>query len=105
MAEQSARVSGKSSLGEALKYSAKHWQRLVRFLSDGCVRTVSNPVLHTNQPIVQDRKATLFAGHDGAAENLGAIASLIESCRLNALDRHAAQGQSAITTEAGPNRS
>lgn len=32
------------------------------------------------------RKNALFAGHDAGAENWATIASLIETCKLNAVD-------------------
>ncbi|SUB12156.1 Uncharacterised protein [Brucella intermedia] len=33
-----------------------------------------------------NRKNALFAGHDAGAENCATIASLIETCKLNAVD-------------------
>ena len=33
-----------------------------------------------------NRKNALFAGHDADAENWATIASLIETCKLNAVD-------------------
>ncbi|TCP73960.1 transposase IS66-like protein [Rhizobium sp. PP-CC-2G-626] len=33
-----------------------------------------------------NRKNALFAGHDAGAENWASIASLIETCKLNAVD-------------------
>ena len=38
------------------------------------------------RPIALTRKNALFAGHDAGAENWATIASLIESCKLNAVD-------------------
>jgi hypothetical protein len=35
------------------------------------------------------RKNALFAGSDGGAENWAVVASLIESCKLNAIDPQA----------------
>ena len=40
-------------------------------------------------PIALNRKNALFAGHDAGAENWGVIASLIETCKLNAVDPRA----------------
>jgi hypothetical protein len=40
-----------------------------------------------------NRKNALFAGHDAGAENWATIASLIETCKLNAVDP-----QSYLTT-------
>ena len=41
------------------------------------------------RPIALNRKNALFAGHDAGAENWAVIASLIETCKMNAIDPHA----------------
>jgi len=43
----------------------------------------------TIRPIALNRKNALFAGHDAGAENRALIASLIETCKLNAVDPQA----------------
>lgn len=84
-----ARVSAKSPLGEALKYVAKYWDGLCRFLDDGHIEIDSNAVERTIRPIALNRKNALFAGHDAGAQNWAMLASLIETCKLNAIDPHA----------------
>lgn len=84
-----ARVSGKSPIGEALKYIAKYWDGLILFLEDGRIELVSNAVERTIRPIALNRKNALFAGHDAGAQNWAMIASLIETCKLNGVDPHA----------------
>jgi len=84
-----ARVSAKSPLGEALKYIAKHWDGLCRFLDDGHIEIDSNAVERTIRPIALNRKNALFAGHEAGAQNWAMLASLIETCKLNAIDPHA----------------
>jgi len=84
-----ARVSAKSPLGEALKYIAKYWDGLTRFLDDGRIEIDSNAVERTIRPIALNRKNALFAGHDAGAQNWAMLASLIETCKLNAIDPHA----------------
>ena len=84
-----ARVASKSPLGEALKYISKYWDGLCLFLTDGRVELDSNTVERTIRPIALNRKNALFAGHDAGAENWAVIASLIETCKLNAVDPHA----------------
>jgi transposase len=83
-----ARVSGKSPLGEALKYIAKYWTGLNLFLTDGRVEIDSNAVERTIRPIALNRKNALFAGHDAGAQNWAMIASLIETCKLNNIEPH-----------------
>jgi len=89
LAEHRARVSAKSPLGEALKYIAKYWGGLCLFLTDGRVEMDSNAVERTIRPIALNRKNALFAGHDIGAQNWAVIASLIETCKLNAVEPQA----------------
>jgi transposase len=84
-----ARASAKSPLGEALAYIAKYRDGLGRFLTDGRIEVDSNTVERTIRPIALNRKNALFAGHDAGAENWAVIASLIETCKMNAIDPHA----------------
>ena len=84
-----ARASAKSPLGEALAYIARYRNGLGRFLTGGCIEIDSNTVERTIRPIALNRKNALFAGHDAGAENWAVIASLIETCKLNAVEPHA----------------
>lgn len=86
LAHHRARVAGKSPLGEALAYIAKYWDGLCVFLTDGHVEIDNNSVERTIRRIALNRKNVLFAGHDAGAENWATIASLIETCKLNAVD-------------------
>jgi hypothetical protein len=81
-----ARVTTKSPLGEALAYTAKYWDGLQLFLTDGRIEIDNNSVERTIRPIALNRKNALFAGHDAGAENWAIIASLIETCKLNAVE-------------------
>ncbi|MGW9947351.1 transposase [Rhizobium leguminosarum] len=81
-----ARVATKSPLGEGLAYIAKYWDGLKLFLTDGRIEIDNNSVERTIRPIALNRKNSLFAGHDAGAENWATIASLVETCKLNAVD-------------------
>ncbi len=86
LARSRTRVSSKSPTGEALKYIAKYWDGLILFLDDGRIELDNNPVERTIRPIALNRKNALFAGHDTGAQNWAVIASLIETCKLNAIE-------------------
>jgi len=88
LAQSRVRVSAKSPTGEALKYIAKYWDGLCRFLTDGRIELDNNPVERTIRPIALSRKNALFAGHDTGAQNWAVIASLIETCKLNGIEPH-----------------
>ncbi|MGE3992799.1 transposase domain-containing protein, partial [Pseudorhodoplanes sp.] len=49
----------------------------------------SNVVERSIRPIALNRKNALFAGSDGGAEHWAVVASLIETCKLNAIDPQA----------------
>lgn len=83
------RISKGSKLGEAIRYGLRHWDGLVRYLDDGRIEIDSNTVERSIRPIALSRKNALFAGHDQGAANWGIVASLIETCKLNAVDPHA----------------
>jgi len=84
-----AQVSAKSPTGQALKYIAKYWQGLNLFLTDGRIEIDNNSVERTIRPIALNRKNALFAGHEAGAQNWAMLASLIETCKLNAVEPHA----------------
>jgi hypothetical protein len=65
---------------------AKYWDGLKLFVTNGRIEIDNNSVERTIRPIALNRKNALFAGHDAGAENWATIASLIERCKLNAVD-------------------
>ncbi len=96
-----ALISQKSKLAEAIRYALSRWQGLSRFLDDGRVEIDSNVVERAIRPIALNRKNALFAGSDGGAEHWAVIASLIETCKLNAVDPQAYLGDVIARIVAG----
>ena len=82
-------ISQKTKLAEAIRYALSRWQGLTRFLDDGRIEIDTNVVERAIRPIALNRKNTLFAGSDGGGEHWAIIASLIETCKLNAVDPQA----------------
>ena len=89
MAAKLALVSQKGAIAEAIRYAMTRWDGLCRFLDDGRVEIDSNTVERTIRPIALNRKNALFAGSDGGGEHWAILASLIETCKLNAIDPEA----------------
>jgi transposase len=81
-----AAVPKGGKIGEALAYGLNHWDGLTRFLDDGRIEIDSNTVERSIRGLALNRKNALFAGHDLGAQNWAMIASLVESCKLNAVD-------------------
>jgi transposase len=83
------RVPGRSKMAEAIRYALRHWQGLILFAEDGRIEMDTNIVERAIRPIALNRKNALFAGHDRGAVHWGIVASLIETCKLNAVDPQA----------------
>jgi transposase len=84
-----ALISQKTKLAEAIRYALSRWNGLTCFVDDGRVEIDCNVVERSIRPIALNRKNALFAGSDGGAEHWAVAASLIESCKLNAIDPQA----------------
>ena len=65
-----ARVSGKSSLGEALRYALSRWEALTRYTADGRLDICNNAAERAIRPLALGRKNWLFASRQGARGHL-----------------------------------
>lgn len=72
-----------------LLHALTRWDGLVRFLDDGFIELDSNTVERSIRPLALNRKNALFAGSDDGGDNWAVIASLSETCKLNAVDPQA----------------
>ena len=86
---QLAKVSRRARIAEAIRYALKLWSGLRLFLDDGRIEIDTNVVERAIRPIALSRKNALFAGSDQGGVHWGVIASLIETCKLNAVDPQA----------------
>jgi transposase len=86
---QLAKLPARSPTAEAIRYAVNHWDGLERFLDDGCIELDTNCVERAMRPVALSRKNALFAGSDEGGENWAALASLIETCKLNGIDPQA----------------
>lgn len=80
------RVSQSGKIAEAIRYGLNRWEGLCRYLDDGRIEIDSNTVERSIRGLALTRKNALFAGHDKGAEGWAMIASLLETCKLNAVD-------------------
>ncbi len=81
-------VSAKSRLADAIRYALARWDGLSRFLDDGRIDLDNNAVERSIRPLALNRKNALFAGSDEGGDNWAVIATLIECCKLNAINPH-----------------
>jgi transposase len=86
LAEQLARLPGGSPTAGAIRYALNHRDGLVRFLEDGRIELDTNTVERAIRPICLSRKNALFASGDDGGARWAAVASLVETCKLNSVD-------------------
>jgi transposase len=89
LGEQLAKLPRSSTTAAAIRYGLNHWEGLCRFLDDGRIEIDTNTVERSIRPIALNRKNALFAGSDEGGANWAIVASLIETCKLNAVNPHA----------------
>ncbi|HYZ20601.1 MAG TPA: IS66 family transposase [Rhodopila sp.] len=80
------RISGKSSLAGAIRYTLSRWEALTLVLRDGRTCLDNNAAERAMRPMCLGRKNWLFAGSDAGGERATAAYSLIETAKLNGLN-------------------
>jgi transposase len=83
------KLSGKSDLAKAMRYTMGRWDALTRYLHDGRIEIDNNAAERSIRGIALGRKNYLFAGSDAGGERAAAIYSLIETAKLNGIDPEA----------------
>ena len=81
-----SKLSGKSELAKAMRYALSRWPALCCYLNDGRVEIDNNAAERSIRGIALGRKNYLFAGSDTGGTRAAAIYSIIETCKLNAID-------------------
>ena len=73
-------------MADPIRYALSRWQRLMLLLDDGRLEIDNSVVERAIRPLALIRKNALFAGSDAGAEHWTVIASLVETCKRNAVD-------------------
>lgn len=80
------KLSAKTELARAMRYSLSRWAALNRYVEDGRVEIDNNAAERSIRGIALGRKNWLFAGSDTGGDRAAAIYSLIETCKRNGID-------------------
>ena len=80
------RLSAKSELAEAFRYTIKRREALSRFLTDARLEIDNNIAENAIRGIALGRKNWLFAGSDLGGERAAAIYSILQTAKLNGLN-------------------
>lgn len=83
------RISGRSDMAKAIRYSLKRWDALTLVLRDGRACIDNSAAERAMRPIALGRRNWTFAGSDAGGLRAAAIYSLIETAKANGLDPEA----------------
>lgn len=83
------KISGKSSLAQALRYTVSRWPSLTRYTTDGRLEISNNAAERAIRPLAVGRKNWLFAGSDTGGERAATIYTIIETAKMNGLEPEA----------------
>ncbi len=86
MQDQYPQVAPKSTIGKALAYSLKLWNRLTRYTENGFWSIDNNLVENSIRPVALGRKNYLFAGSHDAAQWAAMMYSFLGTCKLNEVE-------------------
>jgi transposase len=81
-----ARLSAKSALAEAFRYTIKRREALTRFVTDGRLEADNNIAENAMRKIALGRRNYLFAGSDSGGERAACIYTLVASAKLNGIN-------------------
>jgi transposase len=80
------KLSAKSALAEAFRYTIKRRVALTRFVTDGRLEADNNIAENAMRKIALGRRNYLFAGSDRGGERAASIYSLVGSAKLNGIN-------------------
>ena len=86
---QRGTLSRSATVAKPIDYMLKRWDRFAVFLDDGRICLTNNAAERALRGFALGRKAWLFAGSDRGAERAAAMATLIETAKLNDIDPQA----------------
>jgi transposase len=81
-----ARVSTKSELAKAARYSLGRWQALTRYVDDGRIEIDNSAAERALRGVAVGRNNYLFMGSDDGGDRAASLYSLMETAKLNGLD-------------------
>jgi transposase len=84
-----ARISGKSSLAQAIRYTLSRWTALTRYLADGRLEMSNNAAERGIRPLALGRKNYLFCGSDAGGQRAACLYTIIETAKMNGINPEA----------------
>ncbi len=89
LAQQLTRISGKSPLASAIRYTLARMRRMRPYLGNGILELDNNVAERGMRAIALGRKNYLFVGSEAGGKAAATSYTLIETAKLNGVDPHA----------------
>jgi transposase len=89
LAEQLARISGKSPLAAAIRYALARMERMRPYLANGILELDNNAAERRMRAIALGRKNYLFVGSEAGGRAAAIAYTLIETAKLNGVNPNA----------------
>ena len=83
------RISGKSTLAGAIRYTLSRWTALNRYTADGRLEMSNNAAERAMRPPVLGRKNYLFCGSDAGGQRAACVYTLVETAKMNGINPQA----------------
>jgi len=84
-----SRISGRSTLAQAIRYALWRWDALARYLTDGRLEMTNNAAERAMRPPVLGRKNYLFCGSDAGGQRAACIYTIVETAKMNGINPQA----------------
>jgi transposase len=83
------KISGKSTLAAAIRYTSTRWIAMTRYTTDGRLEMTNNAAERAERPVAIGRKNWMFAGSDDGGRRAALAYTLIETAKMNGLNPEA----------------
>jgi len=87
--EERAKLSRSAAVAGPIDYMLRRWDGFARFIEDGRICLTNNAAERALRGFALGRKSWLFAGSQRGAERAAAMATLINTAKLNDIDPQA----------------
>ena len=84
-----SKVSSKSTLAQAIRYTLVRWPSFTRYSTDGRLEISNNAVERAIRPLALGRKNWLFAGSDTGGQRTAVMYTIIQTAKLNGINPEA----------------
>ena len=84
-----SRISGKSTLAQAIRYTLSRWVALNRYTADGRLEMSNNAAERAMKPPVLGRKNYLFCRSDAGGQRAACLYTILETVKMNGINPQA----------------